>query len=65
MNIEDPEELDVSELIFTQVKPTPEHELHPGHCNYQIQMKVDSPPSSREDSSEEESTDESDEAIKD
>ena len=65
LNIEDPEELDVSELIFTQVKPTPEHKLHPGHCNYQIQMKVDSPPSSREDSSEEESTDESDEAIED
>ena len=65
LNIEDPEELDVSELMFTQVKPTPEHELHPANCNYQIQMKVNSPASSREDSSEEESTDESDEANED
>jgi len=43
----------------------PEHELHPANCNYQIQMKVNSPASSREDSSEEESTDESDEANED
>jgi len=65
LNIEDPKELDVSELMFEQIKPTPTHDLHPANCNYQIQMKVNSPPSSREDSSEEESTDENDEANED
>ena len=61
LNLEDPGKLDVSELMFEQVKPTAEHELHPGKCEYKIQMKFDSPPSSREDSSEEDNTDESDE----
>ena len=47
--------------MFEQVKPTAEHELHPGQCEYKIEMKFDSPPSSREDSSEEDNTDKSDE----
>ena len=61
LNLEEPGKLDVSEIMFEQVKPRAEHELHPGQCMTNLEMKFDSPPSSREDSSEEDNTDESDE----
>jgi len=50
LNLEDPVELDLSSNVFEQVKPSAADDLHPGQCGYEIQMKIESPPSSGEDS---------------
>ena len=62
LNLEDPSALDLS--WFEPVKPSAADQLDNGISSYRIQMKLDSPPSSREDSSEEgDESDEEDEPL--